>query len=50
MEVDVKWRIFCSLSIPGTIPGFGQNETTTVDLEAVGTAKVQILCMAYHQE
>jgi len=50
MEVDAKWRIFCSLSISGTIPGFRQNEATTADLEAVGTAKMQILCMAYHQE
>ena len=50
VEVDGQWRILCSFDLSRSILWLRYYQATIVDLETVGTTKMQFFHLAYHQE
>ena len=50
VEVDGQRRILCSFDLSRSILWLRYYQATIVDLETVGTTKMQFFHLAYHQE
>jgi hypothetical protein len=49
-EMDGQQKILGKISLSGIILRLRRNETAAADLEAVGTAEMQVLRMAHQQK
>lgn len=49
-EMDGQQKILGNIKLSGTILRLHRPESAAADLEAVGTAEMQVLRMAHHQK